>query len=86
VILLGLGLSTALLAYMFLNAFGNNDGGSTGYNTGYGHDSSGYGSDYYHRRGDWNTNSRGGKVITLCYSQWPYNLNRLLTEMNIRNL
>ena len=69
-ILLGLGLSTALLAYMFLNAFGKDDNGSTGY----GYESSGYGSDYYHRRGGWSINSRRGKVIILCYS----NLSNLL--------
>ena len=64
-ILLGLGLSTALLAYMFLNSF-KDDGGS--YNTGYGyesygHDTSGTGYDY--RRGDFGRKGSRGKVMMI---------------------
>ena len=64
-ILLGLGLSTALLAYMFLDAF--KDDGKDSYHSGYGYDSYGYdtsGSGGYghHRKGDFNRKSRKGKV------------------------
>ena len=65
-ILLGLGLSTALLAYMFLNSF-KDDGGS--YSTGsgygsYGHDTSGTGYEYY-RRGDFGRKGSRGKVMMI---------------------
>ena len=64
-ILLGLGLSTALLAYMFLNAF-KDDGDS--YSSGYGYDSYGYdtsGSGYGHRRGYFSRKGLRGKVIRI---------------------
>ena len=64
-ILLGLGLSTALLAYMFLDAF--KDDGKDSYHSGYGyesygHDTSGSGGYGHHRKGDFNRKSQRGKV------------------------
>ena len=63
-ILLGLGLSTALLAYMFLDAF--KDDGKDSYSSGYGYDSYGYDTSgsggYGHRRGDFNRKTPRGKV------------------------
>jgi hypothetical protein len=66
IILMGLGLSTALLAYMFLNSF-KDDGGSS-YSTGsgygsYGHDTSGSGYEY--RRGDKGRKGSKGKVMMI---------------------
>ena len=61
-ILLGLGLSTALLAYMFLDAF--KDDGKDSYSYGYdnyGYDTSGSGG-YGHKRGDFNRKTSRGKV------------------------
>ena len=61
-ILLGLGLSTALLAYMFLDAFKDDgkDSYSYGYDS-YGYDTSGSGG-YGHKRGDFNRKTSRGKV------------------------
>ena len=62
VILLGLGLSTGLLAYMFLNAFENDGDSSTSYGyEGYGYESSGSG--YGHRKGKWGRKGYRIKVI-----------------------
>ena len=67
-ILLGLGLSTALLAYMFLNSF-KDDGGSYSTGSGYGsyaHDTSGTGYEYY-RRGDFGRKGSRGKVMMILW-------------------
>ena len=62
VILLGLGLSTGLLAYMFLNAFKDDGDSSTSYGyEGYGYESSGSG--YGHRKGKWGRKGYRIKVI-----------------------
>lgn len=62
IILLGLGLSTGLMAYMFMNAF-KDDGGSS---TSYGYDSSGYessGTGYGRRKGYLGKRGYRNKVI-----------------------
>lgn len=63
VILLGLGLSTALMAYMFLNAFKDDGDSSTSYGyESYGYESSGTG--YGRRKGYLGRKGNRNKVIT----------------------